>query len=110
MEFRKLIVISVAMVICWGVGGAELKVLDLTSSPDLTKLSPSQQRQLSPRSVNLSFFVPAFSLFALASQFMPQMFPSLTTTTSSKKRSAREKRSTLNEFSMENFIKSGIVY
>jgi len=36
------------------------------------------------RSVNLSFFVPAFSLFALASQYMPQMFPTLTTTTTSR--------------------------
>jgi hypothetical protein len=45
-------------------------VLDLSESVDLRR---DEGRQLGQRSVNLSFFVPAFSLFALASQFMPSL-------------------------------------
>jgi len=65
----------------------EKKVLDMSGAPLLSKSEGT------PRSVNLSFFVPAFSLFALASQFMPQMFPALTTTTTSKQMTSRRRRS-----------------
>jgi negative regulator of sigma E activity len=71
-----------------------IAVLDLSDSPDLR----GSDRQILPRSVNLSFFVPAFSLFALASQFMPQMFPSLTTTTSSRKKRNHDNQDTINTF------------
>ena len=71
--------------------------------------APVVPREVHGRSVNLSFFVPAFSLFALASQFMPQMFPSLTTTTSSR-RQRREVSSGGNEDWIENFISNGLLY
>ncbi|CAL8113736.1 unnamed protein product [Orchesella dallaii] len=66
--------------------------LDESSVPDLRVSEVADPRSSNnlltsaARSVNLSFFIPAFSLFALASQLMPQMFPSLTTTTTSSRR------------------------
>ena len=75
--------------------------------------APQVQRESYGRSVNLSFFVPAFSLFALASQFMPQMFPGLTTTTSSR----RQRRETPGDPEtdttadwIENAISNGLLY
>jgi hypothetical protein len=86
------------------------KVLDMSHAPKLSKTEGS------PRSVNLSFFVPAFSLFALASQFLPTMFPSLTTTTSSRRQ--RQERSLPADHPnnnnnlnwVEEFIRNGLVY
>ncbi|CAG7833625.1 unnamed protein product [Allacma fusca] len=80
------------------------KVLDLTSAPKLSKSDAA------PRSVNLSFFVPAMSLFALMSQYFPQMFPGLTTTTTSR-RHQRSLRSIPGDQNwVENFISNGLVY
>ncbi|ODN04760.1 hypothetical protein Ocin01_01913 [Orchesella cincta] len=64
----------------------ESKVPDLRVSEVADPRSSNNLLTSAARSVNLSFFIPAFSLFALASQLMPQMFPSLTTTTTSSRR------------------------
>ena len=74
--------------------------------------TPQVPRESHARSVNLSFFVPAFSLFALASQFMPQMFPSLTTTTSSRRqrRDASDTDSDTTADWIENAISNGLLY
>ena len=89
-------------------------VLDMTHAPKLSKTEGS------PRSVNLSFFVPAFSLFAMASQYLPQMFPSFTTTTTSRRQqrqersvpsaSAADSNNNNNLNWVEEFIRNGIVY
>lgn len=93
----------------------ESRLPDLRPSATADPRSSNNAWTSAARSVNLSFFIPAFSLFALASQLMPQMFPSLTTaTTSSRALHSQDPAGTSSHVSVParapGVRRSGVVY